>query len=390
MKKLFLSHYNIHAGDIGVLAKELRYRGVVPWVDKQGGFAVADESEGEARRAIREDCFGLLLYATEDVFARWFITHVEFDEAKIAKRDDPRFMLFALPRKIGFEDLKVKSLATYGVDLSANHTVSLPDGCDLRVELSKAASEITRKVLQSLPDVENDEATIQVSTYEIFPPSMGEILSIDGREACRLDSEPEEFDHFVQGLRDAKNLLTNRFGHPLIRVEGAKHLSAAFALGRVFSQFRFTVRQRIPATGAEEYWSTDCQFTRRAELTEAFERVEGSRVLAIELVTGVKNVSPGVNAALLDKAPFNRLTLRTEEGLDVDNELCCALCDQTYRSIDRAVSKTGADEIHIFAAAPQTLMMMLGRRFAGMPPVSVYDWFGTSYGPPRRVPHGSI
>jgi hypothetical protein len=61
MKKLFLAHYSGDAHELWEQATELRLRGIIPWVDKAGGFAVADESEAAARRVIREDCFGLLL-----------------------------------------------------------------------------------------------------------------------------------------------------------------------------------------------------------------------------------------------------------------------------------------------------------------------------------------
>ena len=72
-KKLFLAHYSGDANEVDYLATELRLHGILPWVDKDGGFSVGDELESEARRAIRKDCFGLLLYGTDSVFERPFI-----------------------------------------------------------------------------------------------------------------------------------------------------------------------------------------------------------------------------------------------------------------------------------------------------------------------------
>jgi hypothetical protein len=66
LRSLFLSHQHDAAAEIAELAVELQVRGVVPWVDKRrGGFRVARESVTEARRVIREDCFGFLFYATD-------------------------------------------------------------------------------------------------------------------------------------------------------------------------------------------------------------------------------------------------------------------------------------------------------------------------------------
>ena len=114
--------------EIAQLAKMLRLHGIVPWVDKDGGFAVADDAELEARRAIREDCFGLLLYASADAFARPFIRDVEIDEAWKARQANPSFALFAVPRRISFADLRQLSTQNFGFDLSRYHTVAMPDG----------------------------------------------------------------------------------------------------------------------------------------------------------------------------------------------------------------------------------------------------------------------
>ena len=58
MKKLFLCHYSGEAEEISLLAEELMLRGIIPWVDKYGGYYLGDSSPEVARRAIREDCFG--------------------------------------------------------------------------------------------------------------------------------------------------------------------------------------------------------------------------------------------------------------------------------------------------------------------------------------------
>src|SRR5437588_9970554 len=104
IKQLFLSYYNKDVDEVRFLSDELRLRGIVPWVDKDGGFTVGDESEAEARRAIRDDCFGLLLYATHHVFDRPFIRDVEIDEALAVKRRDASYILLAVPRGIRFSE----------------------------------------------------------------------------------------------------------------------------------------------------------------------------------------------------------------------------------------------------------------------------------------------
>ena len=63
----------------------------------------------------------------------------------------------------------------------------------------------------------------------------------------------------------------------------------------------------------------------------------------------------------------------------MDNELCLAMVEQTYSELERMLFEHQAREIHLFAAVPQSFMMMLGHKFKGMPPVSLYEWMGTNY-----------
>ncbi len=105
IKKLLLCHPRAAAAEVHMLAEALRLRGIVPWVDQQGGFSLGDAQIDTARRVIREECFGLLLYATTEAFESDFISRVEMNEALGAHDDDPDFQLAALPRRIDFREL---------------------------------------------------------------------------------------------------------------------------------------------------------------------------------------------------------------------------------------------------------------------------------------------
>jgi hypothetical protein len=70
--------------------------------------------------------------------------------------------------------------------------------------------------------------------------------------------------------------------------------------------------------------------------------------------------------------------------------LCRAMVRQAYREIEQIVAARGLIEIHLFAAAPQAFMMMLGREFKGMPSVFLYEWDGTKYLSCGNVPGGVL
>ena len=170
LKRLFLSHQHDDATSLRELTIELRLRGVAPWVDKDGGFSIGDDSVDEARRAIRNDCFGLLLYATERAFASQFIREVELDEAAAAKRDDPDYILFAVPCDVSFGVLRERSVEQFGLDLSAFHGVPIRTAT-APVDRVAVASAVLEKVLRraksAMPDTE--ALSLQFSTRETFP-----------------------------------------------------------------------------------------------------------------------------------------------------------------------------------------------------------------------------
>src|SRR4030067_624324 len=122
MKKLFISYYKGEEEEIMLLAEELKLRGIFPWIDKQGGYYLGDSAPEKARYAIRQECYGMLFYATPRAFKRPFITNVELPEAIYLLEQSPGFILFAVPRYMDFKELSEMSIKILGTDLSTYHT----------------------------------------------------------------------------------------------------------------------------------------------------------------------------------------------------------------------------------------------------------------------------
>lgn len=395
MKRLFLSHYNGDAGEVRGLATELRLRGVTPWVDKDGGFAVGDDSPGEARRAIREECFGLLLYATETVFTRPFIRDVEVPEARAALLSDPTYLLFAVPKGMDFAELHERSVRDFGFDLSASHAISIPAGVSgdaLRTAHERVADEALERVLRGRRRRGDDGArfSLQFSTRERLPDFPEDAICIDASvlfaDAVAL---PQEWERVLRALRDVKTRIANHYGRPRLYVHGSKHLAAAFLFGRVFAQFALDIRQ-TPATE----WRGDARPAWAAPFR--VETVAGNaadRRLFVELASRNTNVPADVDSFIAGGGdrPAVRLQLRPPtRDFDMDERSCRAVADQTYSEIERVCGQYAIDEISLFAAAPQALMMLLGQRFRGMRPVNFYEWTGDGYRLAIRVPGGAL
>ena len=188
----------------------------------------------------------------------------------------------------------------------------------------------------------------------------------------------------LAGLRDVKAHIAATFGRPRLSVHGSKHLTAAFVFGRVFAPFELDIRQTPTSV-----WRTDAPISPAVPLVvEMDEAAIDTGTLVIEVASRDKDISVGVDALLeVLPTPAVRLHLRPPDSpLDLDNALCRAMVAQVYAEIGRAMRGRSISAIHLFAAAPQAFMMMLGREFKGMPPVQLYEWNDGRYIPSLYVP----
>ena len=397
IKKLFLCHPREAAGEVHRLAEALRLRGVEPWVDQQGGFSVGDAHVDEVRRVLREDCFGLLLYATADAFASDFIRRVELREALHTKYDDAAFVLFALPRRIRFDELSRLSTAAFGVDLAnfASRPLVGPgvtvEGTALDALFAEVASDLAGKVLQQDPRRDGATLQLQYSTWERLADEPEDTLCIDatglfptGREAV---FDNERWDCLHAGLRDVKHAVAACRGRPRLRVHGSKHLTAAFLFGYAFPSTVFELDLRTK----DGSWATDCPpslvVAVRADLRGGS---AASERLHVELSTLDQPVQDAVRRYIqrTGQSPAATLRLTAEPatyGGVMGNAEACAIADQVRREIAQVAARQPVAEIHLFAAVPQALATMIGRRFNALPPIGLDEYDGREYRPSYQL-----
>ena len=385
IRKLFISHFSGDAAEIHEFATALRMRGIVPWVDKKGGFQVADDSERLARRAIRKECFGLALWATHGVFDRPFIRDVEMDEARRLLEDDPTFMLFAVPRSISFDELGRLSSESFGIDLSRFHTLPVERADMLHPAVDEIARQVMARLLAQARPIQRTVVSLQIATREKLPADADDLLVVDACDLLRQSAaNSSSWGMLLDGLRDVKAEIATTFGRPRIRVNGSKHLSTGFLIGRVFSPFNLSVRQ----TPLEE-WDSDLDAEEGhpfASVVKEYGRESGT--LEVEIASGSKNIRAGIDASegLLSEPCACRLSLSPRDLVPVDNLRCVAMARQAYGEIERVVSRRCITRIHLFTAAPVSFMTFLGRHFKGMPETVLYEWEEGRYVQSATVP----
>jgi hypothetical protein len=393
---LFLCHFNGKAAEVAVLAQELRLRGIVPWVDKEGGFGFADNCQTEARRVIgdAEETFGLLLYASPEVFSRDFIRYVELPTAVQRKERDPDYLFSVLTRGLSRADLGKQSIAELGTDLNKWHGRNIEEKdaeginhLPLRPQLQSMANDILQARVKMVLNADTPVVGINLCTRECLPSSPDDLFFVDATRVV-AEGTPDGWRRVLDGLKDVKKAIRAIQARPVIRVRGSKHLSAAFLVGRLFTPP--TVSElRIQQNDAE--WSTQCgglEIPSPLRFTHEDESVS-SRHLFVELSVN-RDVRPAVRQWVRDSGVQPTAYLRftwppeaTSQGLN--EAQACAIARQIRNEVQLMVDQRRVEKVHIFAAAPQGLLAILGHHMNAMVAIQLYEYDGQSYRPSLTV-----
>ena len=395
IKKLFICHSRAAAAEVHMLAAALRLRGIVPWVDQQGGFSLGDAQIDTARRVIREECFGLLIYATTEAFESDFIRRVEMNEALSAHDDDPAFQLVALPRQIDFRELTRLSLAAYGLDLAGFASRALTrngvnaEGTTLDALFTEVARELLLKVLALTP-MPLDSLQFQYSTRDRLAHEADDVFCVD---ATRLFAEfgamtdGERWGRLHQGLRDIKVVVSQTLGRPRLQLHGSKHLTAAFLLGYAFPSTAFELDLRVK----HGVWATDCRPAMDLPMSVDVRGGSASSTsLHVEVSTLHQTVAGAVRRYVKRTGRSPLVTLRiTVSPVAYDemmtNAAAVAIAHRVRQEVAQIVGRQPFEEIDLFAAVPQALATMIGQRLNALPPVQLYEYDGQEYHPSYRL-----
>ena len=337
----------------------------------------------------------MLFYATPEAFGSDFIRQVEIRRALQRKDEDPSFVLFAVPRRMGFGELSKRSIEAFGVDLAAYSSRALEgaewaDDQALRERLAVVADEVLDKVLALAGEADLGGALrMQFSTRELLADEGRDVLRVDAIGLMEGTADPPRaWTRVHGGLSSVKRSISRQLGRPRLRVHGSKHLTAAFLLGFVFPSTVCEVDIRTKVG----YWSTDHEPAGKdLLLSRVSDGTVGTGALYVELSTGDKVVRDGGRRHVSRTGMSPLKYLRFMPGLDfrsatyMTNADAQSIANQVRRELSRAVSDYGISEIHLFAAVPQAVAVMLGHGFNAMPSVQLYEYERGEYQPSHRL-----
>ncbi|HEV8536329.1 MAG TPA: SAVED domain-containing protein [Candidatus Limnocylindria bacterium] len=382
MKKLFLCHHSAHAASVLDLATELRLRGIVPWVAENGGFMLGDDQEHEARRVIRQDCQGLLFYATPGAIERDFVRRVELDEAcRRVRRERVRRVLRLGPRTpfiittvtdgVSWDQVRAASLTLLRHDLSRYAGAAIGFG-DPPATRTLVAQHALRVRLRNVP--RTNEVSLQVSTRAPMPDLDEDLLRIDAEDTLVGNPVPA-WTRVGRGLEDVKDEIAWAFGRPMLRVHGSRHLSGSFLLGATFrrsSGFNLLVRAR------DGDWATSGPLE-AVQIDERLVRGEAAG-LAIEIAATDKDPTPAVDRYLAMRGLRPRvMRLRVENARVLSAGQGRFIAAHVRRRIVELIPEADPRGLLLFMSVPQALAVQLGHEWNALPVTTVHEFGGTTY-----------
>lgn len=186
---------------------------------------------------------------------------------------------------------------------------------------------------------------------------------------------PEVWNERLVGeLRTTKAWILEHRDGRRIRVDGARRLSPAVAIGFVFSA---VAGFAIDLVNREDVWPTDAYETPETpsyplEVRGSFEQVRGNRLIVT--VGILRDIVADVEADLtrlgLEKLPV--LHIQGTQGIQSPQQLDC-IVREIKGHISRALRASGARQIELFLAGPAALAVSLGHRLNATANIQCYE-----------------
>lgn len=388
MDPVFISYRRLDgADDVTALAHVLRLGGVRIWRDLDN-LTRGHPTEDEIRRAIREECGGVVCYITPRFLDSPFIWKVEIPEAlERAGVLEERFPV--LPVFVGLRPDHLASHRPYGEVLAALGGELLPGEATGDIQ-HPAFIRTARAVLRSSLDrvagrlkAAGRPLRIAFATRQAVPPDPSEDLFLDWRVDFPQErpASVETWDReLLTALKDVKASLVDIVGPRPVALRGNAHLSAALAMGHTFSiptGFTFEVEQRRQ-TGEVTIWSSvgrsDSADLKAHQLPGNLDADHALVLLSIsrDVLRDAGNWLAGPDAPAFRR----RLHVRPQYGeasrdFVRNGEHARGIASYVADRIIELRREVG--QIHLLIAAPWTVALFLGQHLNACGPIHLYE-----------------
>lgn len=386
----FLSYAREDVERVKYLQLHLKVRGVRAWRDVTD-LGLGYPARDEIVRAIEQEADAFVMYITQQSLASRFIWDIEVRTALKRQEHDPEFKIVPILSGVTFPELEqhcatrsYRSLANFnGVRLPDNATAETEE--ELREKLRSIAERTLRATIAlRLRRAKADnkyEPWIRLWTFKDKPQTPYLDLDLDWwelfRDRERLPGDEEWREVLFPALQDVKHALGESPAGRNLHMSLKAILPVAFALGFAFpATSSFTL---LPESN-DGTWSTAGKTTSTTPLRRMSYDGGGDRHVAVIEIAISDSTAQAVSDYLQESklSYSDRLRYDLPDGSDhhegvKDAAHALAIARQIGREL-RVLCGQGVSHVHLFAAIPAALAVLVGNQFNALCPVSVYQY----------------
>lgn len=238
--------------------------------------------------------------------------------------------------------------------------------------------------LGGIPKIEPYLLSVGFTTFESPAPLDKIDLDISLAGSIRPDENSETaFQQAAEVLRQVKSAVVNPFFARKLLIYPQARLSYAFLLGWTF---RRVAGFSLFVVSRQEVWPSEGLLLTHTRLTDDFPLIKDSQSDEIVLVLNIsRDIKPSVVEYVesLDTQPKAVVSYRLEGGFVASAAHAFSLALEIGRRIKNLSENWGARKIHLFAALPTALAVLVGHHLNAICPITIYylDDSRTTYRP---------
>jgi hypothetical protein len=390
----FLSYKHEDAEEVKHLQNQLNVRGVRAWRDVTD-LPLGGSNVEEIVHAIEQESDAFVLYVTQQSLQSDFVWYTEVPTALSRWNADHSFKIIPVLYGVTFAELEQHCSAHNLRSLKEFNGVSLPlkeSGASVE-EYNRKLREIARLILEATLTLRlrragadrNYEPCLCFHTYHYDPPTNSLDLDVDWTgffpSKDDLPAEKERDEVLLPALDDVKQALSMKTPSRRLQVFVQAHLPAAFALGAAFPESaHFILQVNARVEGRDDIWSTEGSTSIVEPFEPFFYQSEGDvsvAVMEIAIPTGIAgDVARNLKALGISFKHHIRFTVRGGPDYRAvkSSEQALAMSLQVGKEFRHLYGHWGVTHIHLFAAVPAALAVMIGHQINAMSAITLYHF----------------
>ena len=374
----FLSYSRKNLQDITTIGRILKAYGIRVWQDLENlGTGL---SESRIRNAIQSETSGLLFYSTPESVSSEFVKQVELREAELSHRNNQNFFIvpvFNLP--ISETDSALKGTLT--LPLSSFNGIKV-GRTDVPEAIETAAHRAARLVLQRSIFKSREPLPIGLTSKQKSLPDV--YLDIDFTPFFKSGLPLAEVwnNDFTRALHEVKYALFSR-SLTRLRLRSFAHLSLGFLFGFIFRErtgFSLEIEQVTRGADPTIWTTSEEALPHQLSINHYPTPQLDSRNLCVKI-----NLVASDDAAIAAYAKESGLAYRVLLDITppayphfLDSSQAISVARELADQIKQIHGKYGTNSVHLFAAVPLALAILIGYNLNACGSIQCYEFDNAS------------